>query len=448
MLGGLSRERHLGYLKPFQSNDNRNVYLVGYLLVRSVVARWETTLGRRLRPVVAVKALLLLTRVSTYQALADPCTEISLLEKKSEELFVSWLDVIAEIEGADLKDVFQPANDARGGRMFRWEENRISVVADPVQSSQEGFLLRNRLVGGIRGLFGSQGSESAEGGGPYSSISGRDQNSLKTIIESLFDLYAEYMTLLPVGRDWSRLLIPNQNEAEIAICVRNYVSFGVAQPENVNSWQRYSPRTFILKAGTGELRRLREACADQRSGRVLATRVIDFAAERHHFKSASMSLVCFFAGDDWNLVLPGYLSTVNEYVDDPAYIRLLKGRVSAPGFFAEEQNTLSSALFLTECFKAAGRISEFTSYLEKFDPIRLSVETALSGAVAAFNTEKGILEGALEELSDNAACRIISGYLHTTGRDGTSTVAVPGDFPAVFFDPHSHSGIKPYKSVL
>ena len=94
-LAHYSRRTHRGYFA--NEGPLRDVYIIGYLVVRSVVARWEVTLGKRIKPIFAVKLLQNATQAGTLDVLPLDLYEPSEFRTAARSRFITWLKNLAAL---------------------------------------------------------------------------------------------------------------------------------------------------------------------------------------------------------------------------------------------------------------------------------------------------------------------------------------------------------------
>lgn len=444
----LSEERHLGYMGLFPSSSHqkelRDIYLCGYLVVRSIIASWEKTLGFRLEPCIASKLLVFLTRYSTYDAIPDLATDITVFSLRSEELFVDWLHTISQIEKEDLQSFFEEVDKTDRGKRYGWKNKRLQLLDIHEDRSKEEMDLAEKVIDNINDLVLGKGLASKYYENVMNDVMASTVSESQSAIRTLYFMYSDFIALLPVGRDFSRLLFMT-DEGRVAICPRTYIGFSIPQEDNIHSRQKYSPFIFTLKGGADEVTQLRKICGKNLSGRVLATRIIDFQGSQHPFRIANQSLVCFFMEEGWERITINYGS--NEQLGDEykEYIDLLRQRVYSPGFFADEIGTLSSLQYLLNRFHSLNIKSDIYDIANSFDNIVYSRDVSIAAFKIAFHIDDSEdIEFALNTLSIPNVKWDISKYLYSSGTMKESHNISQSVLGEMIYDNNSFSGIKPF----
>ena len=421
------------------------IYVLGYLVVRSIVSRWEKTLGRRIKPIFATKLLLHATRFGVIEiewGLSDKLAEFS---RNSQSKFLEWLETIANIDQKSIELFLESMDSHSRGYSIVWKSGIPRRVDEDL--STEG--LDKKIFASVQeanfNLVAGQGIE-------YLSQTIRDKASLiaaelKDEIMKIWDAYLHLITLLPVGKDMARLVFLGE-DSRVIVCPRAYI--GSNEAEEPESMSRYSPRSFKLEGGEQETMLLRRYCGELKTARVLVTHVLDlFGHSDSPTQEANSSYVCMFLGDKWQRVTVGDSpsSIGPEY---STFISLIKKRVLSSSDFEDEEKMVRSPGFLADRLLTVNPNSKFAKYVvEQFDKQVLAREVALEGAMKAFSVEDkdGFQKSISETLKDSPARIQLADYLHGTGVGGSSTAkysAIKKSLARAIIKVNSFSGIQPF----
>lgn len=422
-LNRCSRLRHVAYA---ESGPAATPYLCGYLTVRSVVSRWEQTVGRRLPPVRAMKVLLDATRNGVVAALAPIDDPLETYGNTSRERLLHWIDALAALDRDVLEAVLAEVSPDDVGRRFAWHDG-VPAPATPEAAVDMAGALAQIDDAALRVIFGGVDA------GPAHSDAFR----------SLARLYRERATLLPVGFDRARLLLLDGSD-RIVLCPRTYAGLQ-GGPEDL-ALQRYSIASWPAPGGEAAVSALREACARAGTARADVVRIVDMAGDPDGpFGTPGLSYVCARLGDAWSHVTIGYRSATLGDAHGAFRDRLLS-RMRPMPFTAHESETLGSVAFLTDRLRAAGiDDGAIDGALDKGASVNL---IGYAMCARALGVDAGVAAAAIDTaLGDRAARQQIFGYLHASGRARpASQPASPASQPLahLMMDAAAHSGITPY----
>jgi hypothetical protein len=414
-----SRLRHIGYVNWPDARE-REVYLLGYLVVRSLVARWEQTLGRRLPPAEAAKLLLDATRNGTASALeASPAGGIESFETECAAAYQLWLTSLATLGREALEHFFQPvARDQRKYPCY-WKDGRPWRLDDTPSRQNEIVRLGQEQIERFvtaSGAFVSRAAQEAvkadtagTSGGAASAPPDFTGN-----VRDLFNLYMDLLGLLPVGRDYARFVTINES-GRVAICPRTYV--GLTDKTGVIDEPRYSAWSFLLDGGAEELRRVQDICGRLVTARVEVTRIIDFIGHPHNpLERPHYSFACFWLGREWEMITVGGDPRFPLGSEHEAFKERLRARHNPPAFFRGESATLGSTAFLARRLQKVDAGSPVAARALAFDKLACSRTIAVKAASQAFDVSADEIGAALSQAMSGIGSRnAIADFLHATG---------------------------------
>ena len=214
-LSDTSRLNTLGYFDTAQRGDS-DTYILGYLLVRSIVAAWETTLGKRLVPMRAAALLLSATQATTGDAF--PALDLAPEEFRAacQLHMTSWLASLAALSKQAIENFLQPVASDSEGIPVLWEKmiprNATREECIAARQAWDTDILSPqilRLAGFRPNATDESETESAE------------------VLLTLFRDYVIRNKLLLIGHDKARLFFL-QDSDYAGVCPRTYV--GKRQP--------------------------------------------------------------------------------------------------------------------------------------------------------------------------------------------------------------------------
>lgn len=436
-LNRASRFRQIGYLQP---NARPEIYLLGYLLVRSVVARWEVAVGRRIEPVRAAKLLLNATRNGTHGLDWGLECDPDDFYAHASTVFQEWVAAIAAIDRESLDTFFEDVPSDTRGHKYYWKDGRPRrVSADGEQAQAAIYSSWTAFQQACAGLVAGKGLRHTA---PSTGLGARVAAEHHQVIADLFAHYLETISLLPVGKDMSRLVLFNDGRA--LICPRTYV--GLEQPKHDDSLPRYSVRSFPLSGGAAETDSLRRACGQLGTARLYVTRIIDLIGHANSpDQRPNVSYVCLFLGDQWYRVTLGDSQHTNGF--DEGFIEALRRRVLHPPF-PNEAETLRSVTALTGRLLGVKKASHYGEVALSLDKDALSLAVGLRAVARAFGSTDGEVKNATASTLGTAKFRIdLADYLFLTGKGGQvdgSHGALGTPLASLALSRDSASGIKPF----
>lgn len=451
----LSRLGHMGYaLGAKQTTEaEKDIYLTGYLLVRSVISRWENTLGRRLLTVEAGKLLLDATRGDANQAMLPALNApVQDFEALCRQHFMQWLNDLAALDKASLTAYMPFVDKHERGRKFYWDGGKL--YADP-----DGDITEKRLEIAIDELHGQSDLLMQGIGIPEDQLDPEITHLLKRMSagtrEKRFLLTGRYwdlQTLMPVGKAMSKVNSLDSYTATVMFFTRSYIGDPRLEKLSVNANARYSIRQFELGGGAEEVGELTRLMAEQRLARVLTSKIIDLLQHgRGPFKLGPMSYTCHCIGKAWRKVLMfgNYWEVDDEHKD---FKDLIIDRLYPSFFFSDEINNLSSFHFLNNRLRKIMGGEQTCGIHWNFDGETHARRIALDSCAAAFDSSPSIAAAALAAArKQRNAAYLLGTYLYETGCTGktdlydslTRSAAAP--CMPVFADAAAFSGIKPFK---
>ena len=443
-LGRNARLRHIGYLR---SAHLPHVYLLGYLVVRSVVARWEKTLGRRVAPFVAARLLLDATRNGTLDAVpsfdADDLDEFEARARAGMQHFAARL---AALPAGVLSEYLVPiASDDAPPRRHRWRDT-VPLPMPPDEGTRaDDPLLRTRhdafrAATVDLALRGALFSATLEEQDLDAAIAARGPELL-----SLFDNLHAQSSLVAVGRCQTRVVVLDAARGRMMLAPRTYAGLGQPLADDDLNRMRYGVRVVNLAGGAGELQRLLDACRRHRSARVLCTRVIDMVGLVGTPMEAPCTSYVHFGLGDWQLLS---VDDTMQPIDSrfARFASLVRLRVDPPALLSDEGRTLDDPAFMVGRLRGDLRDSEAACRLNALDVEGLARAHAADLAAAAFAQMPDAIDAAATELlgapSEHPA---VADYL--TGHQGAARVqrALATTLGALVFDAGSLSRVRAFE---
>jgi hypothetical protein len=424
-----SRVRHLAYLRQ---DDEGTIYLTGYLLVRSIVARWEHTLGHRLSPVRAAKLLLDATRNGSMAAIPPLDTPLEEFIDACYERMASWLQRIADLDRESLSTFLQSVRRHEGSRMTSWLTGRPQTVEPDSTVEIEEFTRQYEALrdGAAQWIFGEPAPADPEDRLAQHYAAYRD----------LCEVQNRLAGILPVGRDYARLLLGA--DGRTTVCPRTYA--GIIPPTADNAGQladpRYSVASFFLQ-DPGQLPELRRLCAVLETSRVLVTRVVDLVGNRR--MPAGSSYVYLGLDTAWNHIRLGYvgqeLGEEWEDIND-----LIAARVNAGALTGDEATTLASLQFLAQRYEGVAPASGLAESARGFDRTEYARTVGLSACALAFSADPELVEKCFEATTPEQLNQLAQ-YLHKTGWDEAGDLDIgEATLASIVASTESYSGVIPF----
>ena len=451
----LSPLRHIGYLLDLKKNQsNLGVdYFLGYVLVRSVVAQWECTLGGKLKPIKAAKLLLHATRGDGNNDMIPPLDhQLELFSQACNEKFASWVESIASLDKDTIENFIQGVEPTEPGEKFYWKQGKTFPVSS--NADEAGKMMIDwveRLNQQLISLMAGAGLPPELNNRINVRLLQHTANKIGDLIEDLTNYYWELLTFLPVGWDEAKLNTADNTTGRVILSPRTYIG-QQAKNNEAPAGQRYSPLIFTLPGGITEWESLISIFARQRTTRVSITRIIDLIGKPNNpAKAAATSVVCCFIGEQWQLISFGFLTKILDETHSD-FIKLIKNRVFPPIFFSDEINTLSSYMFLQN--RISGRLPEIPALFADAipDPITLSTEFICDLIAKVMASSRQEIDMLVSEIkTNNEIAMDIARLLYQTGikkEEDLQKVLAPwlnNDLIKILFTNSSFSGIKPFK---
>jgi hypothetical protein len=336
-----SRLNHVDYASDLAAGDKaRDIYLLGYLVVRAVVSSWEKTLGRRLPPGIAVKLLLDATQLGTHGALPDPLAAQPEHWHEAQSRYFAWVTDLARLDKDALESFFEPIEMGQRGDPSIWiggKPQRVRVVDEAILALEKTASdTAAQRAAALAGIDPDDPDEQAQ--------------ELWTVLKKLLAQHIEWNGFLPIGSDRPRLMIFEDGD-RACLAIRTYggdeTKVAAQHQEGLVSDTfdaRYHIRIMPLDGGLSESEQLRIAFGKAGTGRAYATRMIDLRghpAAPADFRGASY--VCVFLPSGYDCVLQGQTLGV---VTDAKFIGLLRSRMFPPFAFVGEADSIASLEFL------------------------------------------------------------------------------------------------------
>lgn len=355
----------------------REIYCLGYLLVRAIVAAWEKTLERHLPPGLAIRLLIEATQAGSFEALPDPLEGAPTHWDQAQRRYLTWLRALAELGKEELEAYFRPTPKTERGTTWLWRNGHLHP-ADPegaATASLQGqyAMLAERHVAALAGLDPA--------------TTDADQRVLLTALHGILARQLAWNRLLPIGSDRSRLMFLNR-PGVVSLMVRSYAGDAekaAASPGGATTYgPRYNIRSWRLDGGEAEADRLRQALGRAGTARLRVTRILDLTghpdAPRHPDPG---SYTCAFLPPDFIWVMDG-LTNADVSKSHPAFAKVLASRLFPPVAFPEEGTTIASLPFLGERAKRSRFDPPLPAPPSNESLAGLSQSIALNGAALAF----------------------------------------------------------------
>lgn len=438
----LSSARHLGYMLDGELSE---VYVLGYLMVRSVVARWEKTLGQKITPIFASKLLLGVTRNGTHEIEWCFADEVDGFQDKVLLQFLHWVERVADLDLESIESFLEGVDPDTQGHKYFWSSGRllraddnISLAESTLTASFEG--LENACVQMVSGRGVIQSDSTLHE--MVSSIAGEQSEQL----HGMFASYVEFMSLVPVGKDMARLVLLEE-DGRVIVCPRTYV--GLEGSSAIEAMPRYSFRSFNLEGGVDEADMVRRYCGEVKSSRLLVTRILDLIGNVDSpTQRANSSYVCMFLGEKWERVGLGD-GIVPLGSEHSRFVEKLRERVLNSIYFENEEQTIRSPKFLATRLLSMAPDSILGKKIEAFEKYAVAQMVALKGASMAFNVsdERGFSDALSATLSEPRARIQLADILCDSGIDGERTAQSTDIDQLLFsavFETNGYPGVRPF----
>lgn len=438
VLRDTSRINNLRYFDAPERGES-DIYILGYLVVRSIVSSWEATLGRRLVPMRAAVLLLNATQAATADAFPPLTLAPGDFLAASQSHLTTWLASLAGLPKEAIESFLEPV--AR-------EDTTPPVLWDgmiPRKVTQDEFVAAHEAWGSntlepqVQKLAGIDPDSSDE------SATRRGEGVL-----ALFRAYVVFNKLLPIGEDNARMIFM-QSSDYVGVCPRTYVGKrGAKESGDPADGPRYSPR-FWRNESPEERQRVQRLFGREGTPRVAVARVIDLVGFPDAPVPTKMSYICFFLGSEYSRVSSWLNQAADESKDHLQFTRMLHRRVVDAGLFHEEQSTLGSLTFLAERLERAGNLPDALKVVHSIDRKQIAIDAAMNSAAAAFSGgdreafASHYYDGVLRSRRRHAIATIV----HSTGF-GRLAEAEPALEDSVLaslvFSASSFSGVRPFGS--
>lgn len=418
----------------------RDIYILGYLTVRSIVAAWEATLGRRLIPARAAILLLNATQGSTKGAFPELDLRPGPFRAECQSKMLTWLKDLAALPKEVIEEFLEPVASDSPGNLTFWEGMLPKkVTLEEFVAAEE----KRRETSLNSQLFRLAGLDPA-------SSNANERKSAEALLK-LFNDFVIRNKLLPIGSDEARMLLM-QNSEYVGICPRTYV--GKRRPdgrEDASNLPRYSSRFWPMEGGENEKNRLRRLFGREGTDRLSATRVIDLVGLPNSPDQSRMSFICYFLGESYIHISEWGNSFANQADEYPEFAEMLRRRCMQAEIFQDEQNTLGSVKFLAERLQRADALPQDLEELLTLDTKELAINASHEAASAAFTCgDQSRFYTAYEEsMAMPQVRRAIARVVHACGFGLTPTdepVLAKSALASLFISPDSFSGIRPFNS--
>ena len=451
----LSRLSHGGYVTGGEhaNEAEKDIYLTGYLLVRAVISRWETTLGRRLLTVEAGKLLLHATRGDANDRmlprLTAPVEDFAAL---CQERFMQWIRDLGALDKATLTAYMPFVAKNEPGRQHYWEGGKLYADLDGAQGDKRMEATIGELHSQSALLIEGLGMPEGELDPEMSDLLKRLSAGMRENLILLTERYWDLQTLLPVGKTMSKVNRKDKDTGRVMISTRSYIGDPRLEKVNVDARERYSIRVFELNGGKKEAEELVRLMAEQRLARVLTTKVIDLLQHgRGPLKTGPMAYTCYCIRESWRLIfMMGYQFELND--DEKGLKDLIIDRLYPSFYFFDEINNLSSFRFLSDRLRESLDGEQIPGIPWDFDGTAHARRIGLESCATAFGSSPATVASVLAAAREvKNIGRVLGTYLYETGSGGTSALydrlvhSVAAPWMAVFADPAAFSGIKSFK---
>ena len=435
-----SRHRHMGYLSQSQAS---RVYLLGYLLVRSVVAKWEKTLGRRIKPIYAAKLLIDATQRGCLTTVKAQMQNLDATLDELTKPICEWLRTLAHLDASTLDTFFEDVPRDQLGHSYLWENGtprRVDATELPALSEAqlrddedyfEDLCLRYVSIGSVLAIPDDV-ALNEESPLPY--------GDLNDVVVLLFRHYAVCNRFLPVGRHYSRLIF-FEGERAIGVSTRTYMD--LTKGKKFDAMHRYCSVAFLV--AEEEREELRRLCGKAGTARVLVTRIVDLIGDEDRGRRPASYVGLFFGSGQWEKIGVGRRLKPIETLDDE-FMEVIRRRVLQSPLVDGGERKLGSLEFLMSRLPDSARHSKSTKAADGFDSLDWSESAALIAAGKAFPSYAGNIDQHIQEaLADGEARYGLAELLHATGvglEAGAREDRI--GHSRAFFCSESHSGVSPF----
>lgn len=451
-----SRLNHVGYVEVDSGRSaERDVYNLGYLVVRSVVSAWERRCGRRIPPAIAARLLLNATQAGTFGALPEPADEAASHWEQAQKRYLAWVAGLAGLNRDVLEEFFSPTPSEERGHPWLWTNGTPLRVVEPDES------LRSRESEEVEKVE----RQAAHLAGIDPDTEDEVQLALRRSLISILSKQLEWNRLLPIGSDRCRLMFLEAADA-VCLAIRTYggrkpdstplVGISASTPSTYDP--RYNVRTFRLAGGRTEASALRTAFGRAGTGRAHATRIVDL---RGHPDApdgtVGNSYLCAFLPSGFSYIMQGGTQAEISKTH-PAFCELLRSRMFPPLAFGNEGETLASLAFLDARARRSSFNPPIPQSVPDVDLVNLAREVALAAAALAFaGGSDAKFRSSYEPAMANKSYRYaLANVLHSSGRNlplsGDSALDQPAlkgkPLSALLFSNKTYSTIAAFGDIL
>ena len=437
-----SRVQHLAYLDDGDGARRAasDLYVLGYLQVRTVVAAWEATLGRRIAPTLAARLLFTSTMAGAFKfydgigAIADMSVG-ALCER-----YCGWLELLAALPADRLAEFFTPTGRDQPGVAWTWADELRRIDTDPATADRTHAARMDALEQDTLLLAHIDVSSSDEATAAHAEM-------LRLLLKS----YMQDNALLPIGACASKLLFL-EAPGRIGLGVRTYASHAAPATPNPAAPGRHDPRYnyrfWTLPGGDAEAEKLRRVCGRAGSARLSVSRIIDLAGRPDlPFALRGTSYLCGFLGADFAVVLP-WGTDKDVARDNPAFVETLRHRLLPPFGIADEASTTANLAFLAKRVLTLDPSDIGANAAISLDIVGLALRVGYAGVARAVSTTVDVFASIYAETMKHSACRrAMARVLHSTGRgtaSGEEPDLVDKRLVELLIDTSSFSGVKPF----
>lgn len=431
-----SRPQHIAYFDDGHGREASDLYVLGYLVVRSVVAAWEQTLARRLPPIIASKLLLNATKAGLFELYAAPDEVDADLAKALQARYIKWLKGLAELSQSALEAFFAPVDPSEKGRIQIWQNGVPRTVEDVAAANQYYAQEFGRLHARMAAVMGLDADASRP-------------SSQDEVLLAIFNRFVEDNRLLPIGSAKPRLLLPEGAPGRVGLNVRTYVSEYPDHQDPLVQSSRYYLRYWNLPRGADEADEVRSACAIADTDRLYTTRIIDLVGHpAAPFGATGFSYLVSFLARTAKFVKPtGGLADISE--SHREFAEALERRVFPPYGVADEEETIAKVSFLANRLLESDKANSSAEFAIDISGSNVALEVAMAAAGAAFmpGAEDEFSALYVEAMDDLAFRHALAASLFETGRRANGQITAELQKRRLterLFSGAGFSGVTPY----
>lgn len=437
-----SRVQHLAYLDDGDGARRAasDLYVLGYLQVRTVVAAWEAKLGRRIAPTVAARLLFTSSMAGAFKFYDGIGSIADMSAGALCERYCAWLEMIAALPADRLAEFFAPTGQDQPGVAWTWTDELRRIDTDLAEADYTHAARLDAIDRDTLRLAHIDPSSSDKATAAHAEM-------LRLLLRS----YMQENALLPIGACASKLLFL-EAQGRIGLGVRTYTGHAAPATPNPAAPGRHDPRYnyrfWTLPGGDAEAERLRQACGRAGTARLSVTRIIDLAGRPDlPFALRGTSYLCGFLGADFSVVLP-WGTNKDVASENPAFAETLRHRLLPPFGIADEASTTANLAFLAKRVLELDPSDAGANAANSFDFETLALKVAYAGVARSVGTSVEVFASIYEETMKHSACRrALARVLHYTGRgmdSGEEQYPVDKRLAELLIDMSSFSGVKPF----